>query len=100
MRLFCALLLLFLARPAVAWDTKHTHEQRIDIAKTVRKLGYMCAYMKDMHHLAWTTRGQQVKITCGPPDRDEIRWAYRVTIHPNQTVSIEPCDILWCRASD
>ena len=99
MRVLFAMMLLF-AYPAAAWDTKHTEEQRIDIANTVQKLGYVCEYMKDMHHLAWTTRGQQVKISCGPPDRDEIRWAYRMTIRPNHTVSIDPCHVLLCGASE
>lgn len=95
----CAAVLLFLAQPATAGHSKLSPAQQVDIANTVRTLGYACSLAKDLHHLAWTSRGQQVKITCGPPGRDEIRRAYRVTIHPNQTVSIDPCHILWCRAN-
>lgn len=100
MRVLFAALLLLLSPPAAAWESTLSPEQQIDIANTVRTLGYECQLAKDMRHLAWTNRGQQVKVTCGPPGRDEIRWAYRLTIHPNQTVSIEPCHVLWCGPSD
>lgn len=100
MRKFFAAILLLSAQTAAASDTKLSPEQQIDIANTVRKLGYACALAKDMHHLAYTTRGQQVKISCGPVGREGIRWAYRLTLHPNKTVSIEPCHVLWCRPSE
>ena len=100
MRVLFAALLLFLPTHAAALASLSRKPAATRMASLIRMLGYECDSAKSMDTLGRTTRGEQVKITCGPAGRDEIRWAYRVTMRPNATFSIDPCHVLWCRLSD
>ncbi len=95
-----AAILLLLTSPAWASDIELSRQRQIDVADLIRAHGYQCDLAKSMHTLGPTSRGPQLKIACGPAERDGLRWAYRVTTHPNQTISIEPCHVLWCWPSD
>ena len=75
-------------------EIHYNEQQSRDIASGIRAAGFNCPIVKMAYLKPDDAYGSVQKIWCGPADRDGISQhaVFRVTSHPNNTVTIKPWD--------
>ena len=98
---FTATVLLLLANQAAAQRNEISPRDVAAITTAIQSRGYNCPLAKRFVNLGPDAYGHAFQIFCGPPatDKYDVFATFRLTQHPNNTVSIQPCSVWLCEVT-